>query len=124
MAAGEDARILLAPLHVEARLTVLFGKQALSQKFAFYGLAALGASEWDAGIEVPVTVSGANPPNKTVKAWTMAGPGFGSLGGGIRWAPTPKRVALMVTPIKLNVAFGSGPILPSLQPELGVQVGF
>ncbi len=124
-AAGEDGKTLLAPVHVEARFTYLIGKMALAQKFAPMAFAAVGASEWDAKVEVPVTERGANPSNRTVQAWATGGPAFVSIGGGIRFAPVPRRFAIMFAPLKLNLAFGGATsILPSLSPELGVQVGF
>ena len=117
-----DGKTLLAPFHVEARFTYLIGKSALDKKLAPYVFGAFGASEWDAAVEVPVTETG-TPGSKTVQAWAIGGPAFVALGGGIRYATSP-RVAILFSPVKANVAFGNGSILPSLQPEAGLQAGF
>ncbi len=121
-ASQQDGHSHITPVHVEGRFTYLFGKMALANKFAPYAFGAVGASEWDAEVDVPVNEAGTN---KTVQAWQSAGPFFVSVGGGIRFAPVPRRFAIMLSPLKLNLAFGgTGTFLPSLQPELGLQVGF
>jgi len=122
-AAQQDGKPIL-PFHAEVRGTYLVGKDALLQKFAPYILVGAGASQFTASVDVPVSETGANPPTKTVQAWVVGGPGFATLGGGVRIALGSPRAALMFTPIKGNLAFGSGPLVPSLQPELGIQFGF
>ncbi len=114
-----------APIHVEARGTWVFGRDPLANKgLAPYAMVATGVSEWDA--QVAVTVAPLHPTeagqSRTEQAWNISGPGFFSLGGGVRYAFTP-RFAAMFGP-RFNVAFGKNATLISLSPELGVQYGF
>jgi hypothetical protein len=115
-----------APLHLEARLSYLFGKDAVAKKgLSPMVFAGLGAGEFDAF--VPVTVVITNSAGKvlsgTENAWLTAGPVFFSVGGGFRALFSP-RVA-MTAALKFEGAFGgSAGFLPGIAPELGVQFGF
>ncbi len=113
----------LAPIHAEARFTYFFKKTALEEKgVAFYGFGALGASRFEGGIDTNVTVNG-EPTRRKVTAYEISGPAFVSVGGGIRYGLS-ENLGLMLAPLKLNIAFGSGPVGVTLQPELAFQVGF
>lgn len=122
---GKDTKGFGAPLHAEVRGTYLFGQGLLKTKgvvpYAFLGA---GFSNWDA--KVGVTVSELNAQtnvktNRSVDAWYLGGPGFIGFGGGLRIMAGP-RVAI---PIGARVAFALGNgVLPTVSPELGVQVGF
>jgi hypothetical protein len=81
-----------------------------------------GVSEWDASVGVTVAETGTNGGGKSVDAWNVGGPGFVSLGGGLRHAFTP-RFAMTIGP-RFNLAFGSNGTLPSISPELGIAYGF
>jgi hypothetical protein len=114
-----------APIHIEARGTWVFGRDPLANAgLAPYAMLAAGVSEWDA--QVAVTVAPLHPTeagqSRTEQAWNISGPGFFSLGGGIRYAFTPRFAALFGP--RFNVAFGKNATLISLSPELGLQYGF
>ncbi len=113
-----------APLHLEARLTYLFGKDALTKKgLAPLVLAGVGAGEFDA--VVPVTVINTAQNNKAFaeNAWLTAGPVFFTVGGGVRVGFSPK-VALTAA-LKFQGAFGGAAgFLPGIAPEVGLQFGF
>ncbi|NOU30505.1 MAG: hypothetical protein HOO96_21600 [Polyangiaceae bacterium] len=126
-ASNDGNRFGAAPLHLEARGTYVIGKDALAVAgFAPYVFLAGGLAAFETRVPVEVRRTdvangGAALPNKTVDAWNLAGPGFVALGGGARYAVTP-RIALLGG-LKFNLAFGSG-VVPSLAPELGAQFGF
>jgi hypothetical protein len=110
------------PLHLEARYTYLFGKDAVSAKLAPMALAAVGAGEFDAMVPVQVLPkNGGSPAN--VNAWLTAGPIFGALGGGLR-LQVSKRI-FATGAVKLQGAFGgTAGFLFGVVPELGIQYGF
>jgi hypothetical protein len=114
------------PLHLEARLTYLLGKDAVSKKGVSPMLfAGLGAGEFDAF--VPVTVTITTTAGKTVSgtenAWLTAGPVFFSVGGGARVLFAPK--VAMTAALKFEGAFGGAAgFLPGIAPEVGIQLGF
>ena len=120
-----DGKVLFPPIHIEARLTYLLGlggQDPLTEsKVAPLFMVAAGAAPATAGVDVPVTETGASG-SKTVTAYQIGGPAFVALGAGARFAVTDK-FGLMV-PIKLNLAIGNGLILPSVQPEVAAQFGF
>jgi hypothetical protein len=115
-----------APLHLEARLTYLIGKDAVSHKgispMLFGGI---GAGEFDAFVPVQVTLNniGNTPLTGTENAWLTAGPVFVAVGGGARVLLSNKIAATAA--LKLEGAFGGeAGFLPGVAPELGVQFGF
>jgi hypothetical protein len=121
-----------APLHLEARFTYLFGKDALTAKIAPMAFVGLGAGEFDAFVPVNVFLDGSklNPspgpgtigPGKE-NAWLTAGPVFATAGGGARFMLTKKIAATGA--LKLQGAFGgSASFLFGIVPELGIQLGF
>jgi hypothetical protein len=133
------------PLHVEARYTYLFGKDAVTKVgLAPMILVGVGAGEFDAAVSVPVslcdayaskppmlgncnTQAGINNPNNTqthpVNAWASAGPVFAMAGIGARYLAT-SHFALLGA-FKFQAAFGgSYGFLPGFAPELGLQYGF
>jgi hypothetical protein len=58
-----------------------------------------------------------------VSAWTTAGPGFGTLGGGVRIAMS-KRI-FFTGALRFQAAFGgTAGFIPGIVPELGIQYGF
>jgi hypothetical protein len=120
-AASDEGKTLPAPIHIEARVTYLIGTDALAKPgvapFVFGGG---GVTEWDAKIPVTVVETG-NPAGRNVDAWKISGPAFIGLGGGIRYAFSPK--AALLGGLHVNFAIGSG-FVPVLGPEFGVQLGF
>jgi hypothetical protein len=120
--AGSNEGKTFAPIHAELRGTYVFGKDALAKAgLAPYAMVAGGVSEWDSQVAVTVVEAGTNGV-KNAQAWNMSGPAFGSVGGGLRFAFSP-RMAAMFGP-RVNMAFGSNGSLLSLSPELGLQYGF
>jgi hypothetical protein len=120
-AASNDGKTF-APVHLEARVAYVFGKDALAKAgLAPYVFVAGGVAEWDAQVSVTVVETGANGA-KSVQAWNTAGPGFVSLGGGLRYAFTPRFAALFGP--RLNAAFGGTGTVLSASPELSLQYGF
>ena len=110
-----------APIHLEARGTWVFGEDPFAKAgLAPYAMLGAGVAETDAKVTVAVAPAKGSPQNYT--AWDISGPGFFSIGAGVRFAFTP-RVALLAGP-RLNVAFGSGATLLSIGPEVGLQFGF
>ncbi len=121
---GSDGGTTL-PVQFEGRFTYLFlpgGVTALVNPYAFV---AVGASEYDGEVDVPVTETGSAPKN--VQAWKVAGPLYGGVGGGIRIAfplgqAKKQYMAVMVAP-KLIYAVGNGGLF-NIEPEAGIQLGF
>jgi hypothetical protein len=109
------------PIHLELRGTFLFGDRPLAHSgFAPLVLLAGGVGEFDASTTVGVVVNNVVGTRPMV-AWQTGGPGFAALGGGVRYAFSP-RVALSMA-LKFTAAFG-GAFFPSMAPELGLQYGF
>jgi hypothetical protein len=120
-AAKNDGKAF-APIHVEARGTWVFGRDPLANAgLAPYVMVAAGIAPWDAEVSVNVAQKGPSGASGTFKAWDLSGPAFFSLGGGLRYAFTPRFAALLGP--RFNVAFGNASLI-SLSPELGVQYGF
>jgi hypothetical protein len=114
-----------APLHLEARLSYLIGKDAVSKKgIAPLVFAGVGAGEFDAFVPVTVVITNsAKVLSGTENAWLTAGPAFFSVGGGFRALFSPK--VAMTAALKFEGAFGgSAGFLPGIAPELGLQYGF
>ena len=120
------------PVHLEARFTYLFGKDALTAKFAPMAFLGAGAGEFDAFVPVNVFLDGSKlagqsntgiiGPGKE-NAWLAAGPIFVAGGGGARFMLGKKLAATGA--LKLQGAFGgSASFLFGFVPELGIQFGF
>jgi hypothetical protein len=126
------------PIHAEARVTYVFGHEALASKgFAPEILLAAGAAAFSSKVSVEAYLCG--PPNGVgsgakgscstgiaptegnFDAWRVAGPVFVAPGGGVRWALSD-RAAISLN-LKLALAFGNG-FLFDPQPELAAQFGF
>ena len=135
------------PIIAELRGTYVLGKDALDKAgLAPYAMIAGGVSQYSAQVGVtvisdvtpqtPQSPGAPSPPacpraatggattscTTNAQAWSMSGPGFVSLGAGLRYGFTPA-VALLFGP-RFNVAFGANGVLVSLSPELGLQYGF
>lgn len=115
----------IVPVHAEIRLTYLLGQDAILKPYAPYFFAATGAAEYSAGVEVPVNETG-TPGNKLVDAWSVAGPVFAAAGGGIRATLGDRRNVALLGGLRLNVTLPvvGSPLIPSVGPEIGAQVGF
>lgn len=109
------------PIHLEARGTYVIGKDALAKAgFTPYVFGALGLSTFEAKVAVAVAEQG-KAQTRTVDAWNLTGPVFIAIGGGARYAITPR--AALLGGIKANFAFGNA-FVPSFAPEIGGQFGF
>lgn len=123
-AAGQDGKRFAAPIHAEARFTYVVGKDAIWKKgFAPYFMGAAGIAPFESAIgvqtiEVPLQGTAVK---KSLDAWHIAGPGFISIGGGGRYAVTPRFAFLFG--LRANAAFGNS-FVPSIGPEVGGQFGF
>jgi hypothetical protein len=115
------------PVHLEARFTYLFGRDALiSSTVAPLVFAGIGLGEFDAYI--PVTVNPLPPPNGpgggpvAENAWLTSGPFFFSVGAGVR-VRLSEHVAGTAA-LKFEEAVGgSAGSLPGFAPEVGLQFG-
>jgi hypothetical protein len=82
--------------------------------------AGLGAAEFDGHSTTVVSTSNV-AGQQPVEAWKTAGPFFLLMGGGIRYAFSPRAAVTLAA--RVNMAFGGGPLL-TYGPEVGVQYGF
>lgn len=117
-----EPRAAFAPVHLEARLTYLFGRDALvHQTFSPMVLVGAGVGEFDAYI--PVNVALMNPTTlQAENAWLTAGPVFVALGAGAR-LKLGSNVAVTGA-VKVESAFGgTAGKLFGFAPELGVLFG-
>ncbi len=112
------------PLHLEARFTYLFGRDALGQVGAIIPMAFVGAGLGEFDAYVPVTVFQSNgPSNIPANAWLTAGPVFASVGAGARFSLGA--TTALTAAMRLEGAFGgSSHLLPGLAPEAGFHYGF
>jgi hypothetical protein len=111
----------LAPIHIEARGTWVFGDAPLAHAgFAPYIQLAAGVAEYDATLTVTVSqnnVAGQQP----VQAWHVGGPGFVALEGGVRYAFSPRAAFLLGA--RATAAFGIN-FFPAFGPDAALQFGF
>jgi hypothetical protein len=131
-AAGIDGKNF-APIHLELRGTWVFGDDPLAKKgFAPYVFGGAGVAPFEAAVKVSVVEKTTPRPGSTcpantdrhcqdVDAWQLAGPGFFTVGGGGRYAFSPR--AALMGGLRFNLAFGNS-TAPSIGPELGVVFGF
>ena len=132
---GEAAKVdgkAFPPIHLEVRGTYLIGKDVLTKEgFAPYVFMGAGVSTFESAVKVTVfqkldandlpDPNGAVRKPRDVDAYHLAGPGFVSLGGGGRFAFSPR--AALMGGLRLNMALGNA-FAASIGPELGVQFGF
>jgi hypothetical protein len=121
-AASQAGHAFSIPLHAEARITYAFGDAPLAHPgVAPIIIGALGVGRFDASTVVQVGQSGIVGDRPTL-AWNTGGPFFVALGGGARYAFSP-RVAFSAI-AKASAATGGGGLFPTLAPEIGLQYGF
>jgi hypothetical protein len=121
-AAITDGHAFSSRLHLEARVTYLFGDAPLaSLGFAPMAFLATGAAEFDGHTTTFVSmqnIAGQQP----VVAWKTSGPWFLALGGGLRYQFS-RRAAFMAA-ARANAAFGGIGVLLTYGPEIAFQYGF
>ncbi len=133
-AASNDGRAFGSRFFGEARGTYVWGDGVGGLGFRPLAMVGGGVGEFDGHVTSGVAYCNA-PLQKgvpcqsyssfttgSVNVWKTAGPGFAMLGGGVRWNATDS-IALTGA-IRLNIAFGSGGVLPTFGPELSAQYGF
>jgi hypothetical protein len=117
-AAVKDGRAFGSNIDLEARATYLFGDHPLANiGFAPMVFAGLGVSEFDGHTTTIVTLVSQQPVN----AWVTDGPFFLDVGGGARYAFSPRAAFSMA--LRINAALGNG-FLATYGPEVGIQYGF
>jgi len=133
-AAVSDGRAFGTRFYGELRGTWVFGENALgTQGFKPLVMVGAGAAQFDGHVSSGVAYCTAQPlPTKgpcgaafatgQVNIWETSGPGFGMLGGGLRWAATDN-IAL-VGAARLNLSFGANGLVPTFGPEITAQYGF
>jgi hypothetical protein len=121
-AAVRDGRALGPKIHAEIRGTYIFGHDPMSREgFAPTAFVGGGYSEFDAQTSTTVTLDNVTG-SQTVRVWMTDAPFFVTAGAGVRYQFSP-RIQLTLAG-RLNVAFGSGFVLPTWGPEMTVQYGF
>jgi hypothetical protein len=115
-----NVQVHFPPVHLEVRGTWVFGAEPLSHAgFAPFLLVAGGLAEYDANLTILVSQStfvGQRP----VDAWHVGGPGFIAVGGGARYAFSPR--AAFCLGARATIGFGTS-TFPAFGPELTFQVG-
>ena len=110
-----------APILAEGRFTYIIGKDALTTKAAapYIGL-AVGVSQYDVAVSVPVTETG--KPGRNVDAWALGGPVYIAPTVGVRVRLGTPRAAMNVG-VRPVLAFGNL-FTFAVEPELAFQFGF
>jgi hypothetical protein len=120
-AAARDGKAWGSRFDLEARGTYLFGHDPLANVgVAPMVIAGLGLSEFD-GHSMTVVSTSNVAGQQPVEAWKTGGPFFFLVGGGIRYAFSPR--APFTAAARVNMALG-GRLLLTYGPEIGVQYGF
>ncbi len=123
-AAAQDGKRFAIPIHIELRVTYVFGEDALYTKGLkpyLFGGAGIGQFETKVQVQTISAPAGQPATRGTADAWHMSGPAFVSIGGGLRYAMT-SRFALMLG-VRINAAFLNA-FAASAGPELGGAVAF
>ena len=122
-AAQHDGHGFSTPIHLELRATYLFGNAPLARSgLAPYVFAGGGATQLDAATTVMVTQNGI-AGQRPMQAWVVAGPLFFALGGGARYAFSPRSAFL--GGVRFIGAFGGAAgMVSSFAPEIAFQYGF
>jgi hypothetical protein len=121
-AASAAGKTLAAKIHAEARGTWVFGDEPIARSgLAPYVFGSLGVARFDAPVTVMVATQGV-AGQRAVNAWHVAGPLFGALGGGARYALSPRLA--FYTGLGLFAAFAPGAFGFTVSPELNLQYGF
>ena len=102
---------------LEARATWVLGSHPLtSPGVRPYALLGLGYADFSAPVDTGVTTKDA-VGTQAISAWKIAGPGFVTTGIGVRIGND--RLAIMIAPVKIAAAFGSGSAI-AFMPEIVV----
>ncbi len=100
---------------LEARATWVLGSHPLTLPGVRpYVLLGLGYADFSAPVETSAKTTDANG-TQSISAWKIAGPGFVTTGIGLRIGND--RMAIMIAPLKIAAAFGSGSTI-AFMPEI------
>ena len=100
---------------IEARATWVLGNHPLTEPgLRPYVLLGLGYADFSSPAETSATTSDVTGTHG-INAWRIAGPGFVTTGVGLRIGN--ERLAVMIAPIKIAAAFGSGSAI-AYMPEI------
>jgi hypothetical protein len=121
-AASAAGKTISTPIHAELRGAWVFGDEPLARSgLAPYVFLAGGVARFDTPTTVMVAQRGI-AGQRAVHAWYVAGPAFGAVGGGARYALSP-RIAFS-TGLGINTAVGPGAFGFTISPEMALQYGF
>ena len=121
-AAATAGKTISASIHAELRGTWVFGDEPIARSgLAPYAFVAGGVARFDAPVTVMVAQKGI-AGERAVHAWYVAGPAFGAVGGGARFAFSP-RIAFS-TGVGMDAAVGPGAFGVTVAPEMNLQYGF
>jgi hypothetical protein len=133
-AAVSDGRAFGSRFYGELRGTWVFGDNAIGAS-GFHPLVLVGGgvAQFDGHVTSGAAYCPASQPfpkgacqapfvTGTVDIWETNGPGFGTLGGGVRWAAS-ESIALTAA-ARLNLSFGVNGLVPTFGPEITAQYGF
>ena len=102
---------------LEARATWVLGSHPLTVPgLRPYVLFGLGYADFSASVDTSVTTKDA-VGTQSISAWKIAGPGFVTTGVGLRIGN--ERLAIMIAPLKIAAAFGSGSTI-AFMPEIAL----
>ncbi len=121
-AASAAGKTISASIHAELRGTWVFGDEPIARSgLAPYAFVAGGVARFDAPVTVMVAQKGI-AGERAVHAWHVAGPAFGAVGGGARFAFSP-RIAFL-TGVGIDAAVGPAAFGVTVSPEMNLQYGF
>ena len=121
-AASAAGKTISAAIHAELRGTWVFGDEPIARSgLAPYVFVSAGVARFDAPVTVMVAQQGI-AGERAVHAWHVAGPAFAAIGGGARYAFSP-RVAFS-TGLGIDAAIGPAAFGVTVCPEMNVQYGF
>ena len=102
----------------EARVTWVLGHRPLTSSWGFrpYALFGVGLADFSAPARTSLTTTNVIG-TQAIDAWRVAGPGFITTGLGVRFGN--ERFAVMLAPLKVTSAFGSGGAI-AFMPELAL----
>lgn len=121
-AASAAGKTIGPAIHGELRGTWVFGNEPLARSgLAPYGFVAAGVARFDTPTTVMVAERGV-AGERAVRAWYVAGPVFGGVGGGARYAFSP-RLAFS-TALGFDAAIAPSAFAVTVSPEMQLQYGF
>jgi hypothetical protein len=118
--ASQEGHYIL-PFEFELRGLYVTGAGVMGAGAHGYVTLGVGVAPFTGSVSTTVNFAPGTFQSGTFDAWALGGPGFVELGGGLRYAFV-EQFAMLFGP-RVAVAFGSGPVLPSIGFEVGAQFG-